>query len=117
MRVDCRSAMVPTTPWGARPSEHSPQPVMPSSVSTFTKVQGRHPASTIKVSICVIFIYCSSFSRLALGEYRHFPGAFLARRCMLRRGKALWEGHQDTLLSGFPTFAASLTVGRIARVC
>src|SRR5262245_34525625 len=56
MRVECRSAIVPTTPCGARPSLHSPQPVMPSSVSTFTNVQGRQPASTINVSILVIFI-------------------------------------------------------------
>ena len=50
------SRIVPSMPWGDLPSLHSPHPVIPSSVSTLTNIHGRHPASTIKVSILVIFI-------------------------------------------------------------
>ena len=46
-----RSSIVPATPRGERPSLHSPYPVTPSSVSIFTKIQGRHPASTVNVSM------------------------------------------------------------------
>src|SRR5207302_322374 len=40
-----KSRTHPTTPYGFRLSLHSPQPTSPSSVSTFTNTQGRHPAS------------------------------------------------------------------------
>ena len=57
IRTGFKSSMVPATPFGERPSLHSPQPVIPSSVSTLTNPQGLHPASTIKFSMLVIFIY------------------------------------------------------------
>src|SRR5215510_3247450 len=90
IRSGVRSVIVPTTPCGERPSLHSPQPVMPSSVSTFTKVQGRQPALTIKVSMSVIFIvFLSELGRHmdrmhresedAVGGllcYAHCPGPF-----------------------------------------
>ena len=52
-----RSLITPSIPWGDFPSEHSPQPTNPSSVSTLTNIQGRQPASTIKVCISEIFIF------------------------------------------------------------
>ena len=50
--------MVPTMPCGCgdQQSLHSPYPTTPSSVATFTKSQGRQPASTTKVSTLVIFM-------------------------------------------------------------
>src|SRR5262245_51352107 len=56
MRMDPRSRTAPVMALGARVSEHSPQPVTPSSVSTFTNVHARHPASTMNVSSLVIFM-------------------------------------------------------------
>src|SRR5260370_12236877 len=40
-----KSRTHPTIPYGLRLSLHSPHPTTPSSVSTLTKIQGRHPAS------------------------------------------------------------------------
>ena len=54
------SSTAPTTAKGDLPSLHSPYPVTPSSVSTFTNIHGRHPASTVKVSMPTIFMKRSS---------------------------------------------------------
>ena len=59
IRMASNSCTVVTTPYGLRPSEHSPYPVMPASVRTATNCHGRHPASTTNVSIPVIFIETS----------------------------------------------------------
>src|SRR5688572_3934028 len=59
--------MHPATPCGARPSLHSPHPTRPSSVSTFTNVHGRQPASQWNVCTRAIFMSCFS-PTLHVGE-------------------------------------------------
>ena len=54
------SRIVPSMPCGDLPSLHSPQPVIPSSVSTLTNIHGRQPASTMNVSMLVIFMVSQS---------------------------------------------------------
>src|SRR5262245_55743217 len=56
IRRSVMSRTQPAMPWGLRLSLHSPQPVTPASVLTFTKVQGRQPPSACRVSTPVIFI-------------------------------------------------------------
>src|SRR5215510_11560991 len=63
-----RSAMSrtqPAMPKGLRLSLHSPQPVMPASVSTLTNVHGRQPPSACSASTRVIFTTSSGPSPLA----------------------------------------------------
>src|SRR5262245_49603085 len=57
-------------------------PLIPSSVSTFTNVQGRQPASTINVSILVIFI--AFLSATASAEGRQLNGAPSSMQSTLR---------------------------------
>src|SRR4029434_2014181 len=109
MRMDPSSRPAPVMALGARVSEHSPQPVMPSSVSTFTKVHARQPASTMNVSSLVIFI--SLLSRYPSLTWRA-PSGVPLRKDFSRHFQRVFHMRPTAIPSRLGEYLADLPLGQ-----